>query len=407
MKSGNKGYWSAAYIRVCMSNMLVFFAFQMLLPTLPVYVAETGGGRSSVGMVVSLLTFAAVLIRLLTGYALDHGNRRAIVTAGSLLFMLSAAAYTLSSSLPWILACSIGLGIGWGILTVAYATLVSDLIPDGRQGAGMGTFMLFAMVSMAAGPYAGGWIYGQFGTGVLFVTAAMITGGSLGLILQGGKKTGLRRESAVPSAGPKPAWAAGMIERTALLPAGLLMVYTFCYGGVLSFAGLFGQDLGIANAGVFFLLSSAAAMAVRPLAGYLFDAKGHGVVIAPGIILGMTSLFLLSTATGPLPFIFASVLYGLSFGAVQPYLLAWTVLRAQPERRGAANSTFLIGMDGGIALGSIGLGFWTEASGYTGMFRGASAILAFLLILYVICLVNAGRQRKSKPAMHPDQVSGH
>jgi len=44
---GSNGYWSAAYARICVCNMLVFFAFQMILPTLPVYVTDMGSDGSS------------------------------------------------------------------------------------------------------------------------------------------------------------------------------------------------------------------------------------------------------------------------------------------------------------------------------------------------------------------------
>ncbi|GGD52926.1 hypothetical protein GCM10010911_08130 [Paenibacillus nasutitermitis] len=170
--SGNSGYWSAAFLKICCCNMLVFFSFQMMLPILPVYLTDTGAERSSAGLVVAIITIAAVMIRLLTGYALDHWNRRRIVLAGSLALLLAMLAFVLLPSIGWIIGCSIGLGIGWGILTATYATIVSDLIPPGKLGAGIGTFMLFGLVSMAVGPYAGGWVYGQFGASALFGTAS-------------------------------------------------------------------------------------------------------------------------------------------------------------------------------------------------------------------------------------------
>ncbi|WP_199615792.1 MFS transporter [Paenibacillus alkalitolerans] len=379
------------YVRICLCNMLLFFSFQMMLPTIPVYLRDSGGDQSQIGAVISIITFAAVLIRLFTGYALDHWNRKVIVAAGSIVFVLAAAAYPFYPLAGWMIGCSIWIGIGWGILTVSYATLVSDLIPPGRQGAGIGTFMLFAMASMAAGPFAGGWIYGRFGSAVLFGTASLIALLSLLLFLSG-KSANANASSPQPT-GKKPALLSGILERSSLFPAALLMLYTFCYGGIISFAGLYGQALGVANSGLFFLLSSAASMLVRPVAASLFDTKGHPTVLVPGIVLGIIALFALSAAAGPMLYIIASVLYGLSFGSVQPYLLAWTMQRARPDRRGAASSTFLIGMDSGIALGSIALGIWSGAIGYATMFRGSGVILVCLLAIYSISLFHTGRLR--------------
>ncbi|WP_373288763.1 MFS transporter [Paenibacillus nasutitermitis] len=132
------------------------------------------------------------------------------------------------------------------------------------------------------------------------------------------------------------------------------------------------------------------------MAGRLFDTRGPAYVLVPGILLGIVALYLLSAAAGFGLFVTSAFVYGLSFGAVQPYMLAWTVQRAKPERRGAANSTFLIGMDGGIAIGSALLGLWIKNGEYAAMFRGSAGILVLLLILYGVTLIYASRSKVSR-----------
>ncbi|RJE84781.1 MFS transporter [Paenibacillus sp. 1011MAR3C5] len=397
---GNGGYWSAAYLKICMCNMLVFLSFQMLLPTLPVYLTDTGVERAVVGLVVAVITVAAVLIRLGTGYALDHWNRKRIVIAGLLAFLLASLAYMLSPSIGWVIGCSIGLGIGWGILTASYATLVSDLIPPGQQGAGIGTFMLFGLASMAVGPYAGGWIYGQFGALALFMAASAVAVLPLVLSLRGRNEgTALSKEIAL-SGRRSHALLASIFERSALLPAALLMLFTCCYGGILTYVVLYGQQLGIMNGGIFFLLSSGASILVRPLAGKLFDRRGPAYVLVPGMMLGIVALTMLSAATGFPLFMLSAFVYGLSFGAVQPYMLAWTIQRALPERRGAANSTFLIGLDIGVAAGSALLGLGVKNGEYAPMFGLSAGILGVLLLLYAVNLVYVGRSPRSSGSGH-------
>lgn len=388
---GNGGYWSAAYLRICICNMFVFLSFQMLLPTLPVYLTDFGIERSAVGPIIAVITVAAVLIRFWTGYALDHWNRKRIVIAGLLAFLLASLAYSVSPSIGWIIGCSIVLGIGWGILTASYATLVSDLIPPGQQGAGIGTFMLFGLASMAVGPYVGGWVYGQFGAVALFMAASAVAVLPLVLSLRGRNEGTTLSKEIAPSGRRSSVLLASMFERSALLPAGLLMLFTCCYGGILTYVVLYGQQLGIANGGIFFLLSSGASILVRPLAGKLFDRKGPAYVLVPGIVLGIVALSLLSAATGFFLFVLSAFVYGLSFGAVQPYMLAWTIQRALPERRGAANSTFLIGMDVGVAAGSALLGLGIKNGEYAPLFGISAGILVVLLLLYAANLVYVRR----------------
>ena len=51
--------------RVCcfnFANLCMFLGFQMLIPTLPVYVKEIGGTSSNIGFVVGMFTVAALLL---------------------------------------------------------------------------------------------------------------------------------------------------------------------------------------------------------------------------------------------------------------------------------------------------------------------------------------------------------
>ncbi|OXS57378.1 hypothetical protein B1A99_18005 [Cohnella sp. CIP 111063] len=390
-ETSSQSYWSSSFIRICLCTLLLFSAFQMLLPILPIYMAGNGNSKSEVGWIAGLITIAAVLIRPFIGYALDHYNRRLIVLFGSSALALAAGAFTLSTSTGWMATVSLALGIGWGIMTAAYATIVSDLIPAGRQGAGIGTFMMFGFASMAVGPYIGGWLIEEYGPTVLFVTASLLTVLSLIVFLTGGVIGSTSRRGL--SAGEQQPVLKRLFEQSALFPALLILLFTIGYGGIISFVSLFGMELGVKNGGIFFLLSNIAAMLVRPAVGKMFDTKGHAAVLLPGIVIGILAMIVLSTASTPTMFIIAACLYGLSFGAVQPFILAWTIQRASPERRGAANSTFLVGMDGGISLGSISFGFVAQMWGFVAVFQYSVVLLIALLIIYSISLVRSRASR--------------
>ncbi|MCR2805879.1 MFS transporter [Paenibacillus soyae] len=379
-----QSYWSGAYLRICVCNLFLFCAFQMLLPILPVYMIDNGGSESAVGWITGLITIAAVLIRPFTGYALDRFRRNRIVFAGSTALALAAAAYTVSASTGWMAGVSLMLGIGWGMMTAAYSTIVSDLVPVNRQGTGIGTFMLFGMGGMAVAPFIGGWLIDEYGAPVLFGTACFLALLSLFLFLPGG----ISKPASGTSLSASEQYRAlnVLFERTSLFPALLILLYTISYGGILSFASLFGVELGIENGGIFFLLSNAAAMLVRPAAGKMFDSRGHAAVLLPGLTIGIVALIVLSLSSGGTMFIIAACLYGLSFGAVQPSILALTIQRAAPDRRGAANSTFLVGMDSGIALGSISFGVIAQVSGYGFVFLCSAVTLIALLAVYIISL---------------------
>lgn len=382
-------YWSKDYLRVCMSNMLFFFAYHMLMPTLPLFLSSQGTAEAMIGMTTAIIAMAAVLIRLFTGYGLARFDRRGIAVVGTIVFALAALGYSVSAAPAWVAVNSFVLGAAWGVMTVTYATVVAGLIPAGQQGGGVGTFMIFALASMAAGPFFGAWMFNTYGQWVLFGTSCAIALLSVALYLWNGAPSHVA-DQAVGMTGES-SFISSIFERTALFPALLISLFMVGFGGILSFAGLFGQHLGLSNGGIFLLLSNVGAMAIRPVAGKLFDTKGHASVLIPGSILAITAMFMLSFASTPTIFLLAAIVFGLAFGALQPYLLAWTILRAAPERQGPANSTFMIGMDTGVALGSMTLGLFTASWGYAAVFRIAAVIVIVQLGVYLLGTVRERR----------------
>lgn len=406
---------------MCISNMFIFLAFQMLLPTLPVYLSHHGSSETMIGLTTAIITFAAVVIRLFTGQAMERYDARPIVIGSTLVIAVTAVAYTVSLSAAWIVTTSFVFGVAWGVVTVAYATIAAGLIPEGQHGAGIGTFFMFALASMAAGPFLGGWLFHTYGQWALFGTACAVALLSLLVFFLGDefdpnvkartkarteRDAGIRPgedartdegtdETSVATADetatspsvrsrsrPRPA----VFEKSALFPSGLVLLFMFSFGGIISFAALYGQQLGLHNGGVFLLLANVAAMAVRPVAGKLFDTRGPAFVILPGAVIGVAALFMLASASGATMFLVAAFIYGLAFGAVQPYSQAWALQRSQPARHGAANSTFLIGVDVGITLGSMTLGFWVASAGYAGIFRIAAFVVIAHIVIYCTSL---------------------
>lgn len=396
LQSATVTYRSNKYFRICVSNMLFFFAHHMLMPTLPLFLSSQGTTEAVIGMTTAIIAVAAVIIRLFTGYGLARFNRRAIAMGGTVVFALAALGYSVSAAPEWVALNSFVLGAAWGVMTVTYATIVAELIPAGQQGAGVGTFMIFALASMATGPFAGAWLFNGYGPWTLFATSCGIALLSIGVYLWNGRQSesvgsgdgqrkaeGRCRAVRTAGAGAGSSFASTIFEKTALFPALLILLFMVSFGGILSFAGLFGQQLGLTNGGIFLLLSNIAALAVRPVAGKLFDTKGHASVLVPGSIIAIVALLLLSVATTPATFLSAAVVFGLAVGTLQPYLLAWTVQRAAPERQGVANGTFMIGMDTGVALGSMTLGLWAASWGYAAVFRIAAAVVVVQLVIYL------------------------
>ncbi|WP_126428554.1 MFS transporter [Brevibacillus marinus] len=393
--------WTKDFVLLAVSNLFLFLSFQMLIPTLPLYVTASGGDQFAVGLVIGVFTISALLIRPVTGKGLDTIGRQRLLVGGLLVFILSVAGYYWMTSVALVLLVRFIHGIGWGMATTAYGTIASDLIPAARRGEGMGYFGLSGNLAMAVGPLIGLWLLEYSGFGPLFLVSTCL--GTLALILS---KTLQIQEHVPPAAqrGAQPqkeSFWQGLVERQALFPSLLVALFGMTYGGIISFITLFGAEAGIADVGWFFLVNAVFLMLVRPVAGILFDRQGPVWVLLAGGVLSALGLLILSYSTTPLTLIAAAVFYGAGFGTVQPSLMAWTINRVPPNRRGAANGTFFSAFDLGIGAGAMLLGAVAKAVGFAGMYRFSVLVMLVYLALYIGYLwIQRKAARKAKERRH-------
>ncbi|MEC2132188.1 MFS transporter [Brevibacillus centrosporus] len=393
LKEGN-ALWTKEFIILAMSNFMLFVAFQMLIPTLPVFITDKGGDQLAVALVVSLFTVSALLVRPFTGKALDSMGRRPVLLSGLAIFLFSVFGYYWMASVALVLALRFVHGIGWGIVTTTYGTIVSDIIPAERRGEGMGYFGMFTNLAMAVGPLIGLSVSQSFGYGWLFGISGGLTGVAMILTRMAEIKAPIGMTQPFAAAG------GGLFEKKALFPALLALLTGVMYGGVVSFITLFGQEVGIENVGLYFLFNAISLMLVRPLAGKLFDKKGPFWVLMPGGVLTGIAVVVLSYSTTELGLIAAAILFGIGAGSVQPSLQAWTIQRVDPSRRGAATGTFFSAFDLGIGGGAMILGAIAKQTGFAMMYRYSLFAMILYLIIYLFYVV-----RQSKKASTPKAVS--
>ncbi|MCL4516461.1 MAG: MFS transporter [Firmicutes bacterium] len=375
--------WTRNFVLISLANLLVFLGFQMLMPTLPLYVAKLGGQASAIGIVVGVFTISAVAMRPLVGVGLDRWGRMGFLFLGLGVFILSVLSYNLAGAIPVLLGLRLVHGFGWGAYTTSSGTIAADVIPAARRGEGMGYYGLSGNLAMAVAPVLGLFIANRYGFGSLFWTSATLAFLAIflaaGIRLQAANNTAITVGAAIPggAGGQAPRGKTAFFERSALLPSLVVLLVTITYGGVVTFVTLFAAQRGIRNVGAFFTVFAVVLMATRPFAGVLADKRGFRTVLIPGLLMVGAGMLTLGLAGNLAGLFLAAALYGIGFGAVQPTLQALTVQLAPPARRGVANATFFSAFDLGISLGSIFLGLVAQWIGYGGMYA-VSALFALL-----------------------------
>lgn len=372
--------WTKDFTLITLANLLMAIAFYFMVPILPVFLTDNfSATESQIGLVLSFYTIAALLVRPFAGYALDVIGRYSIYVVSLLLFSTIFFGYVWATSILFVLILRFMHGLTWGSMSTAGSTIAVDLAPQKRRGEGIGVFGLSMTIAMAIGPLIAIAITGDSSYKRLFYSAAGFS--FLGLVLAFfvrvprivTKKRGFKISS--------------LIEKKSLPVSLNVFLVTIPYGGIISFIALYGRAIGIESSGLFFLLIAVGIAISRILSGKSFDRAGPKKICILGLGLLIAGLFILALNKSFIGYHFSALILGFGFGIIMATFQAIANHKIEPEKRGAANSTYLTFFDSGIGFGMLLVGYLIQVMDYSGAFIlcGAIEVLAlFVFIFYTM-----------------------
>jgi MFS family permease len=372
-------FWTQNFVFISVANLLMSIAFYFLIPTLPVYLEmDLGVSRGYVGLVLAAYTIAALLIRPLTGMAVDRKGRKMIYLISFLLFSLLFSVYVAATTLAIMIAVRVFHGFAWGISSTAGSTLVVDIIPPSRRGEGLGVFGLSMTIAMAIGPMLGLWLSSGGNYPRLFIGASLLSLAGFILLLM------VKYPRYTPPVRPEGLWWKRLIEPTSL-PASLnYLIVMVSYGGMLSFISIYAREIGIETPGFFFLVYAIGIAISRLFAGRLFDRHGPFWIAVAGLSLLTAGFPILAFIKSHEGFFISAFILGFGSGIIMPTFQAMVNNLAGPQHRGAANSTLFTALDLGIGLGMIGMGVSSAWIGLTSSFIACSLLNLGALLFFIL-----------------------
>jgi MFS family permease len=354
-------------------------AFYFLIPTLPFYLESVLGVTPAyVGMVLAAYTIAALIIRPITGMAVDRKGRKMIYLISFLLFSLIFSVYVAANTLAIMLAIRVVHGLTWGVSTTAGSTVVVDIIPPARRGEGLGIFGLSMTIAMAIGPMFGLWLSASGNYSNLFIGGSLLSLTGFILVLL------VKFPNYKPPVRSEGLWWNRLIEPSALPVSLNYLLVMISYGGMLSFISIYAHETGIKNPGFFFLFYATGIALSRLFAGRLFDRHGPFWIAVVGLSFLSVGFPILAFIKGYEGFISSAFILGFGSGIIMPTFQAMVNNLAAPRHRGAANSTLFTALDLGIGLGMIGMGLSSQMIGLTYSFIACSIINQAALIFFVL-----------------------
>jgi len=154
---------------------LLFITFSMNSVFLPLYLKFLGASPELIGVTFTVPAILEIPIMLYAGRLSDKMGRKPLLALGSSVTSLRFFLCTITLNPLLILPINSLHAFGYGVADVISTTLISDILPLGKQGIGQ-TLYASGVLSVAdiMGPLVGGTVSGTFGLRVMFYVASML-----------------------------------------------------------------------------------------------------------------------------------------------------------------------------------------------------------------------------------------
>ncbi|UQZ88467.1 hypothetical protein C4J81_04305 [Deltaproteobacteria bacterium Smac51] len=372
--------WTLPFLTFIALNLFIFMGFDVLLPTLSLYLEGQGNTETDIGRIFAIFTVSAVLMRMLAGRLASYFNPMRLARLGLLFCAIAGAFYYWADTVPTAMAARFLHGAGFGLASTLITALASQIIPPLRLGEGMGYLGLGTTLALALGPFFGVWLMDEFGFFVLF----MVVAGFYVLSVIGISALPKIKMAGPPPGAPRPRLV--LVSPSVIAPSVMMFMVGLSMSSAMIYLALYCKEINLPYAGHFFVLSTAGIFISRLTAGRIHDRIGHSYVIIPASILLAATMFLLAKADTRGMIFTASILYGLSTGAIFPSVQALAMSAVDISRRTEATASIFNSFDLGVGLGSVILGYVAGRMGsYNSVYWAATAV-AVVFLLYYLCV---------------------
>ena len=378
--------WNKEYVKVMATNFLLYFAFYLLTPLLPLYLSETfGATKDVIGIVLSGYTVAALIVRPFCGYVVDSFSRKKVLMTCLAAFFVCFAGYIAAGTILMFAICRTLHGGPFGAVTVANSTCAIDVLPPSRRNEGIGLYGLSNNFAMATAPSAGIYLHDVTGSFMLlFWTALLVALAAVAIAytLRLPDKSIVKNKDRIS------------LDRFFLTRAWLLAIniamFGFCWGVLSNYLAIYSKEaLGITGGtGTYFAILSCGLFLSR-LQGRkaLRDGRlAHNAT--EGMLLSLVGFTIFVAIPHPVAYYLSAALIGLGNGHLYPAFLNMFISVARHDQRGTANSSILTGWDFGFGIGCLLGGVVAEHCGYGAAFWMVAAENACAVVLFI----TAGRK---------------
>ncbi len=352
---------------------LYFGGFGVLNALMPIFVVDNIDDSEVIaGSIMGVMALSALLSRPFYGRIADRHGARRILVIGALVSVVSMAVLiVLPPSIPAAVGSRLILGLGGAAMFTGLTMRSLELAPPKRQSQAASYILVSVHAGLGLGPILGVRIQRGFGYNEAWGTVGLL------MLLSAALCMALTPNPSSVDVRPGP-----LVHRNALLPGLVTLFGVFAFNGFITFASLYGREVGIADVAVIFTVLSGSMVAIRLVGGRIPDLIGP--IAAGSAALGITIIAALVVAfwTEPIGVYVGAVLLAAGLSLQSPSFIPLAVAGVPDNERGAAMATFTGFYDIANALVGPMLGMIVAGISYRAAFTfsAGTALVALVLL---------------------------
>jgi MFS family permease len=348
------------FILASIVQFALAFFFSILLPTLPIYLSQSGSKEAEIGVLMGILAVSSLILRPVVGRTLLKIPEQIFMTAGALLYAITSVAYLFAPPFWPFLIVRVLHGIGVAFASTALFTFIANISPEAHRGQSLSYFFLTYNFAGALAPPIGMFLINQFGFTVLFLVCLGLALCALFVTHQLGRRPVAPLQDSFVEDG-------FLLNRKALAPSVINFFFFFTWGALTAFFPLHAINQGVANPGFFFTTVAIMLILGRTLGGKILDLYSRERIILPCLFAYILSMVILAFSKTLPMFILVAVIWGIGHAFFFPSLVAY-ILDRVGSSPGPAMGTFTAVMDLGWVLGPVAMGIILHVASYQIMF---------------------------------------
>lgn len=373
------------FICIIWINFCISVTFYMTTITTTSYALDIlHTSSATAGFASGIFVIGVLCARLCVGKNLDKINLKKWLLIGLGACFVFNILYFFSHNI-WALNLTRFLhGLSFGLCSSVCGTIVARMIPSFKRGAGIGYYGLSSVLASGIAPFIAIYLVNHGAFDISFIISLGVIMGAI-LSVFAMKVRELKKGALEISPAKKTLKTRifELVEPSALRIALIAFAVALCLGTILSFIGAYCKERDLVKAGaIFFIVYALTALLARPIAGRIFDTKGHNAVIIPSLICFIIALILIALAQSGAILILGAVFCALGYGNFVSAAQSYTIKVAPKDKMGFATATFYMALDFGAGVGPYLLGFAIGAWSYAVAFGLCAGLIAVALIAY-------------------------